>query len=375
MARCSYPLYPTGRRIHYHFDAGRCATPAITRSFVCISALVAKSWGCVSSWCLRKIPLCRIGSTSITFQSSCSLALETERWDHRKGSGCASRWQLRLAAIWHSYGRNSKSDVCGRGCRYQVSVLVWRLSWCNFLQIPRALIGIPWSPSQQNHRVSALWCWDPSICFCNSSRWIYRTGPYTNIPFQLTYFSPFISILSHITEIGLSTSSSSRETLSIHFLYSSRVPALPSISSSESSPNGSQNVNQEALNRILFLPRLRQIVQRSCPDYSLSDRQRQVPPRFRIYLSLFLTNLTSFQDVALPDMWIRSRRILEEDLVAPAADPDTVCYVCGPPLMTDNFVDVLGRIVGAERVFHERWWWTLYDESWSPPAFRIMTGS
>ena len=58
----------------------------------------------------------------------------------------------------------------------------------------------------------------------------------------------------------------------------------------------------------------------------------------------------------MPDMWIRSRRILEEDLVAAATDPDTVCYVCGPPPMTDNFVDVLGRIVGAERVFHERWW-------------------
>lgn len=186
--------------------------------------------------------------------------------------------------------------------------------------------------------------------------WIYRTGPYTNISSQLTYFSPLISILSHITEIGLSTSSSSRETLSIHFLYSSRVPTLPSTSPSESSPSGSQNVDQESLNRILFLPRLRQIVQRSCPDYSLSDRQRQVPPRFRIYLNLFLTNLASFQDVAWPDMWIRSRRISEEDLVAAATDPDTVCYVCGPPPMTDNFVDVLGQIVGAERVFHERWW-------------------
>lgn len=35
----------------------------------------------------------------------------------------------------------------------------------------------------------------------------------------------------------------------------------------------------------------------------------------------------------------------------------TVCYVCGPPWMTDGVVGVLGRLLGGEeRVFYEKWW-------------------
>jgi hypothetical protein len=36
----------------------------------------------------------------------------------------------------------------------------------------------------------------------------------------------------------------------------------------------------------------------------------------------------------------------------------TLCYVCGPPRMTDEFVDFLGQQPGMakERVLCEKWW-------------------
>ena len=36
----------------------------------------------------------------------------------------------------------------------------------------------------------------------------------------------------------------------------------------------------------------------------------------------------------------------------------TLCYVCGPPRMTDEFVDLLGQQPGMakERVLCEKWW-------------------
>lgn len=36
---------------------------------------------------------------------------------------------------------------------------------------------------------------------------------------------------------------------------------------------------------------------------------------------------------------------------------DTVCYLCGPPKMTDEFVEVLRALLGEkERVIFEKWW-------------------
>lgn len=52
------------------------------------------------------------------------------------------------------------------------------------------------------------------------------------------------------------------------------------------------------------------------------------------------------------------RRISKQDLdsaVAGAGD-STVCYVCGPPPMTDEFVGHLGSLIGPDRVLCEKWW-------------------
>lgn len=58
----------------------------------------------------------------------------------------------------------------------------------------------------------------------------------------------------------------------------------------------------------------------------------------------------------------KARRIGEADLLE-ALGPEkerenTVVYVCGPPEMTDEFVEVLGKVHGMEgrRVLCEKWW-------------------
>lgn len=41
-----------------------------------------------------------------------------------------------------------------------------------------------------------------------------------------------------------------------------------------------------------------------------------------------------------------------------AGPKDTICYVCGPPKMTDELVDVARGLMGSEKdsVFFEKWW-------------------
>lgn len=65
------------------------------------------------------------------------------------------------------------------------------------------------------------------------------------------------------------------------------------------------------------------------------------------------------------DLAIHSRRINRQDLQAGISGSDggfgakeTVCYLCGPPKMTDEFVDVVGELLGGERerVLFEKWW-------------------
>lgn len=112
-----------------------------------------------------------------------------------------------------------------------------------------------------------------------------------------------------------------------------------------------------ALDQILFLPRLRQIIL----SQSLSRR-------LHISLDLFLTN--SFSDLAVSaaptDLKIHPRRISESDLNAAVVggddkfDPqETVAYICGPPQMTDEMVESLKGVLGEDgdkRVFFEKWW-------------------
>lgn len=135
--------------------------------------------------------------------------------------------------------------------------------------------------------------------------------------------------------------------MNIHFLYSSRLP------------QGHGNASlDESLSQILFLPRIRQIIS--------SQRQSR---RLRISLDLFLTDsissrLTPFN--APSDLTIHSRRIEKSDLLSAVVggdgklDPqESVAYICGPPQMTDEMVELLKDILGEggeQRVFFEKWW-------------------
>jgi hypothetical protein len=111
------------------------------------------------------------------------------------------------------------------------------------------------------------------------------------------------------------------------------------------------------LDRVLFLPRLRQII-----------RSQALSQRLRISLDLFITNsspgLTASGSPT--DIAIHARRIDDGDLRAAVLggngkiDPQsTVAYICGPPQMTDEMVESLKNILGEDgdkRVFFEKWW-------------------
>lgn len=90
--------------------------------------------------------------------------------------------------------------------------------------------------------------------------------------------------------------------------------------------------------------------------------------RLRISLELFITDLPDESPLlASPpsDVTVHSRRIKRQDLQATVIGEDaevnpkeTVCYMCGPQRMTDEFVDVLRGLLGGEkeRVLFEKWW-------------------
>lgn len=150
----------------------------------------------------------------------------------------------------------------------------------------------------------------------------------------LTTFSPLISIFSHLTR----SSSRPRE---IHFLYATKADSEPD-------PQ-----------KILFLPRLMDLVAMAADP--------------NVTLSLFLTGTGCsegrIEHGGLPNRTL-GRRLAEEDVVRAidgykkqsgdiqSSRRRTLCYVCGPPRMTDEYVDVLKRQTGMadERVLCEKWW-------------------
>lgn len=154
---------------------------------------------------------------------------------------------------------------------------------------------------------------------------------------KLTGYSPLISILCHLNQMQ------STQPLHIRFLYSSRLPQ------ERDAEKGS------VLDEILFLPRIRHIIRSQGPSSKL-----------RISLDLFLTNAGSDSLESPTDLSIHKRRINEEDIRSAALgqkgdmDPrESVVYVCGPPAMTDEFVEQAQGILGeggAQRVFFEKWW-------------------
>ncbi|KAJ5138398.1 uncharacterized protein N7515_003246 [Penicillium bovifimosum] len=155
--------------------------------------------------------------------------------------------------------------------------------------------------------------------------------------------NPLMSILSHLNNKGPHTNNPK----TIRVLYSSRLPQDQGTASADTK-----------LDQILFLPRIRQII-----------RSQESSHRLQISLDLFLTNLASADLMSAgstSDINIHTERISGADLRAAALGKDTeldprgtVCYVCGPPPMTDAVVESLGQILGEggrQRVLFEKWW-------------------
>lgn len=137
----------------------------------------------------------------------------------------------------------------------------------------------------------------------------------------------------------------------IHFFYSTKLPISATPSLPEKTPDST-------LDQILFLSRLREIA------HAQTDSGR-----LHIALKLFLTNLHEESAPRLsepvPDLTIQARRLQPEDLRQALRGSDgvirpeeTVCYLCGPPRMTDEIVSTLRALLGdgQERIFFEKWW-------------------
>ncbi|KAI9376007.1 hypothetical protein BJX61DRAFT_539320 [Aspergillus egyptiacus] len=155
--------------------------------------------------------------------------------------------------------------------------------------------------------------------------------------------NPLISMLSHLNNND-ETTGHYHPSLNIHVLYSAKLPDA--------------TTQESALDQILFLPRLREIV-----------RSQSHHDRLHITLNLFLSNLDDESSPLLAqspkDLTIHARRINQDDLrkVISGSDlkfspTETVCYVCGPPQMTDEVVSTLGGLLNGqkERIYFEKWW-------------------
>ncbi|EDN10271.1 predicted protein [Histoplasma mississippiense (nom. inval.)] len=178
--------------------------------------------------------------------------------------------------------------------------------------------------------------------------------------------NPLISMISHIFK----DPSKLPHSPSIHLLYSTRSPTQPG-------PGGDISKH---LDQVLFFPRLRNILhsqqsQSQPHPHPQHRRQHQQDDRFlRLQFHLYITNLHEMPRNPPADFSLYKRRIKTTDLheviggkreairnAYRSKGRRTVCYICGPPDMTDELVagaeEVLGAGVGKERsVFYEKWW-------------------
>ncbi|KAJ5868737.1 hypothetical protein N7534_003290 [Penicillium rubens] len=200
-----------------------------------------------------------------------------------------------------------------------------------------------WRPREEilgrelNIRVGGSFVWPPTGISINDVKNVVFVAGGVGI-------NPLISMLSHLNNNETHTPNPK----TIHILYSSRLPQHQGTGSADA-----------ILDQVLFLPRLRQII-----------RSQESSHRLRISLDLFLTDLASSSDLlssgSPSDLKIHPGRISDHDLRSAAVgtgdelDPQgTVCYVCGPPDMTDSIVEKLVAILGddgEQRVFFEKWW-------------------
>ncbi|OQE43236.1 hypothetical protein PENCOP_c003G03583 [Penicillium coprophilum] len=200
-----------------------------------------------------------------------------------------------------------------------------------------------WRPKEEiigkglNIRVGGSFVWPPTGVNINDVKNVVFVAGGVGI-------NPLISMLSHF----INNEPHTPNPTTIRILYSSRLT------------QDLENASADAvLDQILFLPRLRQIV-----------RSQENSHRLRISLDLFLTDLASspnlFSSRSPTDIKIHPVRISDSDLrsaaVGKGGEMDTrgtVCYVCGPPGMTDSVVEKLIGMLGeggAQRVFFEKWW-------------------
>lgn len=137
-----------------------------------------------------------------------------------------------------------------------------------------------------------------------------------------------MSIFAHLLQ-------QSRPPSSIRFVYTTRIEEGPI--------DGSQ---------ILFLQRIISLMKEAKSCY--------------VQLDLFLTGVSVDQlskATELPSSNVKSSRITNADLEAALGHDietrkSTVCYICGPPRMTDQFVEYLKGRDGMDekRVLCEKWW-------------------
>ncbi|PGH01814.1 hypothetical protein GX51_04994 [Blastomyces parvus] len=169
--------------------------------------------------------------------------------------------------------------------------------------------------------------------------------------------NPLISMISHIFK----NPSTLPHSPAIHVLYSTRFPTAP---------KADEDVSKH-MDQILFFPRLRSIL-----DSQRSNHQHwREGPSLHLHLHLYITNLRGMPQDPTTDFTLHNRRIQMSDLhdvlagkrnvvrdgYASNDHGRTVCYICGPPDMTDEFVAgaeaAIGAGVGREKsVFCEKWW-------------------
>ncbi|PGH27326.1 hypothetical protein AJ80_01036 [Polytolypa hystricis UAMH7299] len=175
--------------------------------------------------------------------------------------------------------------------------------------------------------------------------------------------NPLMSMVSHIYQNPQTFPNAP----SIHMLYSTRLVPPLKTSDEDGTTCGSR------LNEILFLERLREITRISQGGKIPEKEQTPFPP---FDLRLHITNSglgdgdAYLSDNAFEDMKVYNCRISVADvrdiILGPGStggtqQSGTVCYVCGPPNMTDEFVKALEEMVGSgaegkKRVFCEKWW-------------------
>ena len=130
----------------------------------------------------------------------------------------------------------------------------------------------------------------------------------------------------------------------VHVLYSIR----------RSSPVDDTADPQDALDDVLFATRLRDIAAERVSSMTLDFYMTRGDP---VGSGPSSEPLLSRNNVSIRDG--KMRKVEIEEALGPVEERgETVCYVCGPQKMTDEIVEMVGKVQGmdAERVLCEKWW-------------------